>query len=38
MLANYEDALADAQKMKTAVDELVENPTPFTLEKAKNAW
>jgi len=37
-LANYEDALADAQALNEAVNELVENPSAETMEAAKKAW
>ena len=38
VLANYEDALADAQKLDEAVHAFVDNPSPATLDSAKKAW
>lgn len=38
VLANYEDALTDAQKLNKAVNQFVENPSPATLDSAKKAW
>ena len=38
VLATYEDALADAEALDRAVNEFVENPSPATLDSAKQAW
>lgn len=38
VLANYEDALTDAQALHEAVIQLTENPSEETMEAAKQAW
>lgn len=38
VLANYEDALADAQILEKAVNHFIETPSPATLDSAKKAW
>ena len=38
VLATYQDALADAEALDRVVNEFVENPSPATLDSAKNAW
>lgn len=35
---NYEDALADAQALKTAIDAFVADPTQQKMDAAKTAW
>ena len=37
-LAGYEDALASAKTLKSAIDRLVAKPTSDTLEEARRAW
>ncbi|SMO46665.1 imelysin family protein [Gracilimonas mengyeensis] len=37
-LANYEDALIDAENLNEVVNTFVENPSPATLDSAKKAW
>jgi putative iron-regulated protein len=37
-LAGYEDALAGAKTLKSAIDRLVAKPTSDTLEEARRAW
>ncbi|MEO1280298.1 MAG: imelysin family protein [Pseudomonadota bacterium] len=36
--ANYSDALTGAKSMRAAINELIANPTPKTLEAARTAW
>lgn len=38
VVANYEDALADAKALKTAVNTLVTTPSKANLEAAKKVW
>jgi len=38
VLANYTDALNDANALKTAIDNFVASPTDANLTTAKNAW
>ena len=36
--ANYQDALMAAVRLDQAVDDLIESPSPMTMEAARNAW
>lgn len=36
--ASYEDSLMEAQKLEAALEQLVQDPSPATLEFAKSAW
>lgn len=38
VLKNYQDAQADAQALKTAINTLTSNPTQAAFEEAKQAW
>ena len=36
--ANYADAVKDAEKLKSAIDDFANNPSKDTLQKSKKAW
>lgn len=37
-LASYQDSLAGAQNLRTAIEDLLNNPTDETLEEARTVW